>query len=424
MSIESHPIRSTEKKLRTASQSAVQPNAASKNAVPPAGPVTNVSSDRSLIAKTARNKTPNGDGGSKSFHISPGLAVAGSILFGIGIAISATSGFIVGHRIYSKKHAENVTHAPEQVQVEKTFKDYAQKKSLREVQEPKAFPPKNSSSNNDLTSKHIPEMTHTPTAAETPIKFEKMETDYFTYELPSDWKVTSKTVQLFQVLGPQKESYTATFFDVPEDRQAQLLYRADLYSPRLAPMDVVTDLYPKIWPTEYHDKKFFKIDNLSKNTTAHVPQGWRQGILYYEYASQENVPIAGLSAIMTSPPIEFSGARYWRAVIRKLEAPLSRFESTVPVLTRIDGSIQPRENAFNRTQAWMNQQRRMPNVDLPSLWLSQGQYGPYPGNDPWGAARFNQTMQGFFQAQQDSLKALQTGVMQFNQGLATPSISP
>jgi hypothetical protein len=230
----------------------------------------------------------------------------------------------------------------------------------------------------------------------------------FTGLVPFNWKIQSATQRHFLVTNLQNEKVWVDVWDVPMDAQSlanigqlnPLSTSLRIYSPPLAPVDVLKQLYPPFAQGAVQNL------NVLMGKTVPASVGMQAGVFDYRYLLHGQTRYEGEMLIITVPPTHSPYVNYWSLITCGGEAPAEIFQQNKALYAVILGSLKYNQQVLSQNarepfdRMWENDPEYRKRMDdfLESLGTgypfeeSNGArhtiYGPSPlpigpGERPW-----------------------------------------
>ena len=218
--------------------------------------------------------------------------------------------------------------------------------------------------------------------------------------IPFDWQVQVASLQHFLLTGGHNEKVWVDVWDVPMDAQSlavtsqlnPLSNAKQIYSPPLAPIDVLKQLYPRFAQ---------EVQNLSVLGSKTVPAsgGVQEGVFDYRYLYQGQLPYEGEMLILTLPPTHTRFVNYWNLITLGGEGPAEFFRKNKALYVFVLDHLKYNQPILNQSarepfgRMWENDPEYNKRMDDLITSLGQGDehtfeeangtrhtiYGPLPG---------------------------------------------
>ena len=225
----------------------------------------------------------------------------------------------------------------------------------------------------------------------------------FTGLIPFDWQVQAASLRHFLLTSGHNEKVWVDVWDVPMDAQSlavtsqlnPLSNAKQIYSPPLAPIDVLRQLYPRFAQGT--------VQNLSvlKSNTVPAPGGMQEGVFDYGYLyqGQRERPYKGEMLILTLPPTHTPFVNYWNIITLGGEGPAEFFQKNKALYVCVLNHLKYNQPVLNQSarepfgRMWENDPEYNKRMDDLITSLGQGDehtfeeangarhtiYGPLPG---------------------------------------------
>jgi hypothetical protein len=224
----------------------------------------------------------------------------------------------------------------------------------------------------------------------------------FTGLIPFGWQVQVANLQHFLLTSLQNEKVWVDVWEVPMDAQSlarmsqadPLANAGQIYSPPLAPIDVLKQLYPR-----FAQGTVQNLSVLPKSNTVSAPSGVQAGVFDYRYLYQGQFPYEGEMLITTLPPTHLPLVNYWNIITLGGEGPAEFFRKNKALYVCVLDHLKYNQPVLNQAarepfdRMWENDPEYNKRMDDLITSLGQGDehtfeepngarhtiYGPLPG---------------------------------------------